>query len=46
MFDKTKAKAETFINDRVTAPVRTSVAISITALIIAAIALLVAVGRR
>lgn len=40
VFDKTKAKAETFISDRVTAPVRTSMMISIAAFILAGIALI------
>jgi hypothetical protein len=45
MFDKTKAKIETQLNDRVTAPVRTSVLIACGAFVIACIALMVAVKR-
>lgn len=45
MFEKTKAKIETQLNDRVTAPIQTSLIISITALIIAGIALMVATNR-
>ena len=45
MFEKTKGKIDTLVNDRVTAPVRTSVVISVTALIVAGIALMVAVSK-
>ena len=45
MFEKTKGKIDTLVNDRVTAPVRTSVVISVTALVIAGIALIVAVNK-
>lgn len=44
MFDKTKAKANLLINDRVTQPVRTAVIISCAAFIIAGIALLLVVS--
>lgn len=43
MFDKTKAKAETLINDRVVAPIRTSILIAVTAFIMAGLALVLAV---
>lgn len=43
MFDKTKAKFLTQVNDRVTAPVRTSITIAVAAFIMAAIALILAV---
>ena len=43
MFDKTKNKVDTYVNDRVTAPIRTAVIISVAAFIIAGIALMVAV---
>lgn len=45
MFEKTKAKANTFVNDRVTAPVRTSMVISICAFIVAGLALMVVVAN-
>lgn len=45
MFEKTKGKVDTLINDRVVAPTRTAVAISIVAIILAGIALIVAVNR-
>lgn len=45
MFDKTKAKVDTLINDRVTAPTRTAVVISIAAFIVAGIALILAASR-
>lgn len=45
MFEKTKGKVDTLINDRVVAPTRTAVAISIVAMILAGIALIVAVNR-
>jgi len=45
MFDKTKAKVNTQINDRITAPVHTAVIISVAAFIMAGIALLIVVGR-
>lgn len=44
MFDKTKKKVDTLVNDRVVAPTRTAVVISITALILAGLALVVAVS--
>jgi len=43
IFDKTKARISEQINDRVTAPVRTSVIMSTAAVVIAALALVVAV---
>ena len=46
MFDKTKAKVETQLNDRVAAPIRTSVLISCAAFCIALVALLIVVGKR
>ncbi len=45
MFDKTKSKVETILNDRVAAPIRTSVAISCIAFIMAALALIIVVTR-
>lgn len=45
MFEKTKGKVDTLINDRVVAPTRTAVAISIVAIVLAGIALIVAVNR-
>ena len=45
MFEKTKGKIDTLVNDRVTAPVRTSVVISVTALILAGIALMIAANK-
>lgn len=45
MFDKTKARISQQVNDRVTTPVRTSVIMSLTALLIAGIALVIAVNR-
>lgn len=45
MFSKTKAKVDTLLNDRVVAPTRTALVISITAFIIAGIALVVAVNK-
>ena len=45
MFEKTKAKIETQLNDRVTAPVQTAVILSITALIVAGIALMIATSK-
>lgn len=43
MFDKTKAKVSTEINDRITNPIRTSVVISVLAFIMAGIALMLVV---
>jgi hypothetical protein len=43
MFEKTKARINTQINDRVTAPVRTSLIISIVTFLVAGIALLAVV---
>lgn len=45
MFEKTKGRMDTLINDRVVAPTRTAVMISIVAFIVAGIALIVAVNR-
>lgn len=45
MFEKTKAKVDTVINDRVTQPIRLSFIISCSAFIIAGLALVVAVNR-
>ena len=46
VFDKTKARITTQLNDRVAAPIRTSVLIACAAFIMAGIALIVAVGKR
>jgi hypothetical protein len=46
MFDKTKAKISTEINDRITNPIRTAVVISVAAFIIAGIALVISAGAR
>jgi len=43
MFDKTKDKVNTLVNDRVTAPIRTSIVISVTAFFIASLALILVV---
>lgn len=43
MFEKTKQKAETLINDRVTQPIKMGIIISCAAFVIAGIALMVAV---
>jgi hypothetical protein len=45
VFNKIRNKADTLINDRVVAPSRTAVIISIAAFIIAGIALIVAVNH-
>ena len=45
MFDKTKARINQQVEDRVTAPVRTALVISLTALVIAGLALVMAVNR-
>lgn len=45
VFDKTKAKVDTLVNDRVSAPIRTSILISCAAFVIAGIALLLVVSR-
>lgn len=45
MFDKTRARINQQVEDRVTAPVRTSVVLSLAAIVIAAIALIVTVNR-
>lgn len=45
MFDKTKDKVNTLVNDRVAAPIRTSILISCCAFIMAGIALLLVVSR-
>lgn len=45
VFGNLRNKANTLINDRVTAPVTTAVIISITAFILAGIALIVVVNR-
>jgi hypothetical protein len=45
MFGKTKGKVDTFINDRVSAPIRASVTISVCAFILAGLALMIVVGR-
>jgi hypothetical protein len=44
MFEKTKKRIDTQINDRIVAPSRTAVVFSITALILSALALTVAVS--
>ena len=46
MFEKTKAKIETQLNDRVTAPIQTSLIISITALLVAGIALVIVANAK
>lgn len=46
VFDKARQKVDTLINDRVVAPTRTAVVISIAAFIVAGIALMVAVSRN
>ena len=46
MFDKTKEKLDTLINDRVTAPVRTSMVIACAAFVIAGLALCLVVANR
>jgi hypothetical protein len=43
MFEKTKGKVDTLINDRVSAPIKTSILISVAAFIIAALALILVV---
>lgn len=45
IFDKTKAKISTQINDRVTNPIRTSIIIAVSAFIMAGIALILSVVR-
>jgi hypothetical protein len=45
MFEKTKEKAATLINDRVTAPIRTAVVIATVALLVSLLALTVAARR-
>jgi hypothetical protein len=45
MFDKTRARVDTMVNDRVTQPVRTSIVISCTAFILAALALAIVIGN-
>jgi hypothetical protein len=43
VFDKTKTKVDTLIKDRVTAPISTSIGMSIAAVIIAVLALAIVV---
>jgi hypothetical protein len=43
VFDKTKAKVDTLINDRVNQPIKTSIAISVAAFLIAGLALILVV---
>jgi len=45
VFDKARQKVDTLINDRVVAPTRTAVIMSIAAFIVAGIALIVAVNN-
>jgi hypothetical protein len=45
MFDRTKARISTEVNDRITNPIRTSIVISVVAFIMAGIALIVVVHR-
>lgn len=45
MFDRTKAKVDTLINDRVTSPVRTGIIISVCAFIIAGLALVIVLTK-
>jgi hypothetical protein len=45
MFDKTKDKINTQINDRITAPIHTAVIISVTAFIMAGLALMIAINK-
>lgn len=46
VFDKTKQRIDTLINDRVVAPTRTAVVMSIAAFIIAGIALCLVVAKN
>lgn len=43
VFDKTKDKVNTLVNDRVTAPIRTSIVISVAAFLLAGLALILVV---
>lgn len=45
MFSGTKAKISQQVNDRVTAPIKTALTISLAALLIAGLALIVAAGH-
>lgn len=45
LFEKTRGKVDTLINDRVVAPTRTALMISLAAFVVASIALIVAVNR-
>lgn len=45
MFKGTKEKVDTFVNDRVNAPIRTAIVISVAAFIVAGIALIVVVAN-
>jgi hypothetical protein len=45
LFSKTREKVDTLVNDRVVAPTRTALIISITAFIVAGLALIVAVNN-
>ena len=45
MFEGTKKKVNTYVNDRVTAPVHTAIVISVAAFLIAGIALVIVVNR-
>lgn len=46
MFDKTKEKFDTLLNDRINAPVRTSMIIACAAFVIAGVALVIVVGNH
>lgn len=45
LFQKTREKVDTLVNDRVVAPTRTALVVSLAAFIVAGIALMVAVGN-
>ena len=45
LFQKMREKVDTLVNDRVVAPTRTALMISLAAFVIAGIALIVAVNR-
>jgi hypothetical protein len=45
MFEKTKAKVNTQINDRITAPIHTAVIISVAAFLMAGIALIIVANK-
>lgn len=45
VFEKTKKRIDTAINDRITAPITTAVIISVAAFLLAGLALIVAHGK-